>query len=186
MAENVPIINPEHAKAAESEREFKAEHTQQEQRLDRKERDDDKTIESIRQKIHETAARASEIQIDKPNKNEAKQPLYINHELRAEALRRSLNRIRKHLNKPQRAFSKAIHQPGVDALSKVGERTIARPTSLVIGSIVALAGSSYLFYSAKHYGYTYNYLSVILLFVGGYVAGLIIELLMYALHHRSK
>ncbi|HLC91628.1 MAG TPA: hypothetical protein VJC09_01090 [Candidatus Saccharimonadales bacterium] len=148
---------------------------------------DGSSIESIRQKIEESATKAAEVKVDSENTEaDIKQPLNANRELKSEALRRTLNRTRKHLSKPQRALSKVIHQPAIDAVSKVGEKTIARPTGLLTGSIIALAGSSYLLYSAKHYGYEYNYLSVLLLFVSGYVVGLVIELLVHALHHHSK
>lgn len=192
------LINPEHQPEHREQRkelkaespELKAEVEQKtengEQKTGDRERNQDKSIDVIRQKISETAAKAAETKVDKGAAADDKQPLYVNRELKAESFRRTLNRTRKHLSKPQRALSKAVHQPVVDALSKVGEKTIARPTGLLTGSIIALAGSSYLLYSAKHYGYQYNYLTVILLFAAGYALGLVIELLAHALHHRSK
>jgi len=145
------------------------------------------SIDVIRQKINEEEAKTAEIRFDAKAEDDNKHPLYINGQLKSEALRRTLNRARKHLSGPDRVLSKAIHQPTVDAISKVAEQTIARPTGLLTGSILALAGSSFLLWSAKHYGYRYNYLTVLLLFVAGYAAGLVIELGMYALrrHHQK-
>lgn len=189
MAEH--ISGDQGAESKEQGAEQKAESPQlkveTEQRAESKEQSQPNSIETIRQKIEESATKASEVKVDR-EKTEAdvNHPLNANRELKSEALRRTLNRTRKHLSKPQRTLSKVVHQPVIDSVSKLGAQTIARPTGLLTGSILALGGSSYLLYSAKHYGYEYNYLAVLLLFAGGYVAGLVIELLAHALHHRSK
>jgi len=183
-----------HIGGIESERQHREQLAAEssEQKLDSKEHKNKapeqakESIDSIRHKIEHTAAKASEIKVDDSEQSEDKHPQYVNRGLKTEALHRTLNRTRKHLSKPQRALSRAVHQPTIDVISQVGAQTIARPTGLLTGSIIALAGSSYLLYSAKHYGYQYNYLAVVLLFVGGYLAGLVIELLAHFLHHRSK
>ena len=180
------LTNPEHHRP--ENREQRAESIAEEdseQRAKSKEQSSDNSVDSLRQKISEHAAKASEIRVDDASKTDVNQPLFLNRELKAEALRRTLNRTRKHLSKPQQVLSKAIHQPAIDAISQVGEKTIARPTGLLTGSIIALGGSSYLLYTAKHFGYEYNYLAVVILFAGGYLAGLIIELLVHFTHHKK-
>jgi len=139
-------------------------------------------IETIGAKAHQEARSRSELADKvKPEVN-AKEQLYVNKELKNEAFQRALNRTRKHLSAPDRGLSKAIHQPVIDAISKAAEKTIVRPTGVLTGSIVALVGSSYVLYTAKHYGFTYNYLIVFVLFVGGYVVGLLLEIVLFFIH----
>lgn len=138
------------------------------------------SMESIKHTIEQEAKSGKELRVETPE-NTDKQQFLITKELKAETLRRTLNRARKHLSKPDRAVSKAIHQPLVDAMSKVGEKTIARPTGLLTGALCALIGSAYVFYTAKHYGFNYNYSIAFLLFGGGYLLGLVIELIIYSI-----
>ncbi len=140
-------------------------------------------VEAIRAKAEHEAKSANEVSNKVTPEADVKQDFLVNKDLKAEAFQRALNRTRKHLSAPERSLSKAIHQPVVDAISKVAEKTITRPTGVLTGAIVALIGSSYVFYSAKHYGFQYNYLIIFVLFVGGYVVGLILEILWFALRH---
>lgn len=155
--------------------EHKAEHTA-EQPVEHPRHD----VEAIKHKVEAEAKTASETKAGNAPAPQSHHHL-VTKELRVESLRRSLQRARKHLSPAGRALSKAVHAPAIDAISKAGEKTIARPTGLLTGAIVALAGSSYVLYSAKHYGYNYNYLVIFILFGGGYIVGLIIEVLIYTL-----
>ena len=110
---------------------------------------------------------------------------YINKELKEISYQRSLTNVRRHLSAPSRAFSKVIHQPAVDKVSEVAGATIARPSGIIGGGICAVLGSSMLLYITKKYGYEYNYLIFILLFVGGFAAGMIIELCIHMLLRKK-
>ncbi len=109
------------------------------------------------------------------------QPLYVNNELKRIALDRTLARVRRHLSKPNKALSKVIHQPAVQAVSEVGSKTIARPSSLLLGAFFALVGNSVLFYMAKHYGFTYNYLLFFVFFAAGFALALVIDAVLWLL-----
>lgn len=109
---------------------------------------------------------------------------YVSRELKKEALRRTMTRVRKQLSAPARSFSKVIHQPVVDAVSQVGSKTVARPSGLLGGSICAFIGSSSFLWLAKHYGFNYNYLLFFLLFVGGFALGMVIELALFAFRRK--
>ncbi len=137
-------------------------------------------IETLKHKVETEAKSRKTVKLDETSEKQPHQHHLVTTELRADALRRSLQRARKHLNPADKALSKAIHQPVIDAVSKVGEKTIARPTGILAGSIVALIGTSYVLYMAKHYGFQYNYWIIVVLFVGGYAVGLIIEILWFA------
>ncbi|HSX53183.1 MAG TPA: hypothetical protein VLF90_02320 [Patescibacteria group bacterium] len=185
MAEHEPIIHsPEH-----HEHEHSAEHLPKHEQAESQPKHEKaetkplEDVETLRAKAEHEAKSSKETTPKVTPETDVKQDFMVNKDLKAEAFQRALNRTRKHLSSPERGLSKAIHQPVVDAISGVAEKTIARPTGLLTGAIVALIGSSYVFYSAKHYGWHYNYLIVFILFVGGYVVGLILEIIWFALRH---
>jgi hypothetical protein len=136
-------------------------------------------LETITHKVEAEAKSGKELKVDK--NPEQKQHHIVTKELKDESFKRTMQRTRKQLSKPERTLSKAIHQPVINAVSKVGEKTIARPTGILTGALVALIGSTYVLWTAKHYGYEYNYWIVFALFVGGYLVGLVIETLVYML-----
>jgi hypothetical protein len=107
----------------------------------------------------------------------------VNRDLKDTKYKRTLQSIRKDLSAPEKALSKIIHNPVVDALSATAERTIARPSGLLAGSICAFIGSSTFLYIAKHYGYTYNFMLMTLFFIGGFGLGLLIELVSRTVKH---
>lgn len=89
-----------------------------------------------------------------------------------------MRQIRSKLSKPDKTFSKVIHNKTVESVSEVSSKTIARPSGLLGGGICALLGSAYLLYMTKHYGFEYNYFVFFLLFVGGFFVGMFGELLL--------
>ncbi len=106
-------------------------------------------------------------------------PTVIDRQLKQITKNRLLMNIQRKLPAPQRAFSKVIHQPVVRAISETAGKTVSRPSGLLGGGIVAFIGTTAYFYMAQHIGFTYNYLIVILLMVGGFALGLILELAVY-------
>lgn len=107
------------------------------------------------------------------------QPLNINRELKAITLRRELKSIQRKLPASARALSKIVHQPAIRAASEVSGKTISRPSGLLGGSLVAFFGTTAYYYLAKDMGFEYNYLVFLALFVGGFLFGLGLELLVY-------
>lgn len=137
-------------------------------------------IGEIKKEIDKEARKSEEVLADNASEQTpAGNDLLVTHELRKESYKRTLKQTQKKLPAPDKALSKIVHQPIVNAVSKVGEKTIARPKGILTGSIIALIGSTYIFVSAKRYGYKYNFTVVIILFLGGYLLGLAIELLAY-------
>lgn len=106
--------------------------------------------------------------------------------LKAQAYEQSLKRVQKKLSKPNRTLSKVVHNQTVEALSNVGAQTIARPSGILGGSICAFLGSVGLLYAAKHYGFRYNYLILVLLFAAGFLIGSAIELIVWAAYSRRN
>jgi hypothetical protein len=110
-------------------------------------------------------------------------PLGMQKELKNTAYARSMERIRSNLPRPQRTFSKLIHQPLVNTTSNTLAATVARPSGILGGGIFALVGSLVLLYFARRYGFAYNYMLFAFLYIGGYLLGLCIEAI-YRLFRR--
>lgn len=112
--------------------------------------------------------------------------LGMQHSLKSTAYERMIGRVRHKLSKPDRAFSNLAHNPVIDKISAISTQTVARPSGLLGGSICAFLGSSIVFYYSKHYGFRYNYLMMFILFVGGFLVGATIELLVWLAYGRRK
>lgn len=132
------------------------------------------TLETSRQTVEAHATKTEETPVTEIAPEEPKHTL-VNAELRSMAYTRLLQRTRKQLRAPARAFSKVAHQPAIEAVSELGSKTIARPNGILGGSIVTLVGSCVALYAAKHYGFTYNFLLFAMLFVAGYAVTVCIE-----------
>ncbi len=132
-------------------------------------------------KIQATIQKEALSSRDQPIEAHAERPgasqLAITKELKIQTYRKTLAQVRKHLSSPAKTFSQFIHQPSVDRVSRWSEKSVARPSGLLGGSLLACLGSGVALYLAKHYGYRYNFLLFAILFIGGFGVGLIVELL---------
>lgn len=145
-------------------------------------------IAEIRSTI-EAAAKAKHEQDEHSRKHEKRenvQPTFINGELKDMAYRRTLKRVQNKLPAPARAFSKVVHNRGVEAVSEVVGKTVARPSGILSGGIFAFLGSSLLLWIARHYGYEYNYFVLVLIFIGGFFVGLLVEMGLRLANRRSR
>ncbi|HMS50248.1 MAG TPA: hypothetical protein PKA02_02290 [Candidatus Saccharibacteria bacterium] len=145
-----------------------------------------KEVESIRSDVKQEAISGKDVAIDTAAKERVStaQPL-ISRDLRATMLQRTLTSIRKKLPLPYRSLSKVVHNKPVEVISSASEKTIARPIGLLGGGMAALGGSIFSFYMASHYGYKYNFLLYILLFIAGYIVFTAGEFL-FLLVHRQR
>lgn len=175
MAEKQPGFNPEHISFPSIEKEPS-------KRLERNSNERETTketqpnIESIREQIAEKAISGKELT---PTENEQPQPqsLFSTKQLKLEAFTKTMQRVRSRLNPPERALSKFMHHPTVEMLSNYGSETVARPSGILGGGLFTLVGSSVFLFYAKNRGFEYNYSIFILLFVAGFGAGLVTELI---------
>ncbi len=146
------------------------------------EADSSAKIEALKQKAEREAVSKHKVQVD------AKEPIHsqtiINRELKLLTLKRTLSRLRRHLSGPEKVFSKIIHQPAVDKVSRAGEKTIARPYGILAAGVTALLGSSILLLTAKHYGFRYNLSVFFILLATGYLGGTFLEVLVRALNKK--
>lgn len=167
---------PEHA-SKHHERKHEIENkSETENHLSAKEKQE--RLNELRNQVKKESSPVIESRIDNSVSEKNKTPQGpINKELKNMMLTRTLNRIRKELPAPQRAFSKVIHSKPVEAVSAVSEKTIARPIGILGGGFISLVGSLVVLYMAKHYGFRYNLLLFFLLFVSGYLVTTLFELL---------
>ncbi len=134
-------------------------------------------LSSIKQSIEKTALSGKEYTVGEKEHRPAQTSAYPNtKELKQQAYRRTIKKAQSHLRGPEKSFSKAIHNPTVERVSDVAAKTIARPSGFLLGSICAFIASSIILYISKRSGFTYNYLLFVIVFAGGYVVGVIIEL----------
>lgn len=171
------LVDHEHEKQLEASRAEQAEQAKQE-----------KANENL-EKIHELAKLEAEesrpVDVETTTDNDTDLP-GVQHSLKATAYERTLAKARQKLSKPSRLFSKITHSPVVDSVSAVGAQTAARPSGLLGGSLAAFVGSLVILYFSRHYGFRYNYLVLFILFIGGFLAGVVIELLIWLLYRRKR
>jgi hypothetical protein len=159
--------------AQERSREIAAEHERNAAEAERKHQEN--SIEKIQERIEQSARDKEDIKINQQESDDSKAHVPMGKQLRDHASNLSLIKTRKKLSKPDRAFSKVIHQPIVDAVSNAAEGTVARPSGLLVGGLFSLISSLIVLYVCRHYGYEYNFLIGMAAFVGGFCMGLLLE-----------
>ncbi|HTE58545.1 MAG TPA: hypothetical protein VK694_07430 [Verrucomicrobiae bacterium] len=143
----------------------------------------DHNIDKIQASIHKEAVSGKDVAIEH-HRSESQPALGLQRELKATAYQKTLHKVQARLNPTQRSFSKVIHQPLVESVSEASAKTVARPSGILGGGLVALIGSGGLLYMAKHYGFKYNYFVFIALFLAGFLVGSAIELSVRAVKRR--
>lgn len=143
-------------------------------------------VSKLREEVERQAVETSTQTIEQPRDDEPDTMLGMQQSLKDNAYNRTLADIQRRLPKPAKLFSEFTHSRYIDAASNVSAKTIARPSGILGGSICAFLGTLIVLYSAKHYGFRYNYALFILLFVGGYVLGATLELLIWLFYSRRR
>lgn len=172
------LVSPEHHERIARHTAEQAEHAKREKSAE--------NLAKIREMAEKEAASANSIKTETAPRDDTESMVGMQHSLKAQAYARTLAKVRSHLPAPARAFSKVVHSPVVDKLSGVGAQTVGRPSGLLGGSLVAFLGSVTILYYSKHYGFSYNYLMLFILFAGGFAAGAAIELLVWAVYGRKR
>ena len=143
-------------------------------------------IESLNKSAEQQAVSGKEFNIGDKNTEQSQQTFGTTKHLKADAYKRTLQRTRRHLSVPDRAFSRVIHNRTIDAVSNATSKTVARPSALLGGGIGAFVGSAVLLYVSRQNGFTYNYAVLFILFVGGFFAGAVIELVLKLLFRKRS
>lgn len=143
-----------------------------------------KHVESLAKAAESQAVSGKELNVGDKQGESSSQTFGVHKQLKTDAYKRTIKKVQTKLPAPERVMSKVIHQPAVDAVSNVTAKTIARPSGFFGGSLFAFLGSAAFLYMAKFYGFSYNYAVLFMLFVGGFVLGLLVELLWRAIFRR--
>lgn len=187
MSERLPQQNPETKSDSQEilKRQQELAH-QLHEKAARSEHEHRKKVQHIREKIQEAARSEKSVASDLENQGETEQnhPVTINKELKAHAYNRTLRRAQAQLPVAYRTFSKVIHAPAIEAASEAIGKTVARPSGILAGGVAAFLGSSAFLWVARHYGYEYNFLLFVFLFAGGFLLGLVTELLLRLVWRR--
>ena len=187
MSERAPIT-AEHLEALPAPEQHKALPTpEQAEPLRAGEADPLAKLEAARQTVEQQTTSTNPLE----NLKDVEQPSTaatapVNKDLKVITLNRELKRLQKQLPLAQRGLSKVVHQPVVRAVSEAGARTVSRPSGLLGGGVLAFVGSSSYLYLARHIGFEYNYFVFTLLFVSGFIVGLLLEFAVWALTRRQQ
>lgn len=138
---------------------------------------------SAREEIKETAETINSSSL--PSElNESEDYTYqarrIDNQLQAIVKNREIKHIQSKENFLERHLSQVIHNPVISRISEPASKTISRPSGMLGGGIVAFLGTFLYYFLARRIGFSYNYSLLVLLFVGGFILGLILEII-YAL-----
>ena len=128
-----------------------------------------KSIEKHAKHSHESAHRHT------PEATSGPSEAFVNKELKVMAFDRTMSRVRRSLSPADRTLSRIIHKPAVDAVSSALDKTVARPSAILGGGMIAALGGIVYYYVAKKYGYDYNATVLIVLFLSGYLGGLLVD-----------
>ncbi len=110
----------------------------------------------------------------------------VNKELLKITFNKEMGHIRRKLSSIDKIGSKIIHQPLIRSVSEVSSKIITRPSGLLGGGVVAFLGTGTYLYYTKHIGLKYNYTIFLLLLVGGFIVGLLLEALIRIIRGRRS
>jgi len=159
-------------KPAQGKAEKLTNHHEKEITKSEKNHGDKEHLENLNQAVEQVAISSeqpSSVEREQPNNHH---PALVSKQLKDISFTRTMTRARKKLSTPSRAFSKVVHNPVIDRSSELVGKTVARPSSMLWGSIFAFIGTSGLLWATRHYGYEYNYFVVVMMFVIGSFVGI--------------
>lgn len=146
-----------------------------------------KNLEYLRKHAEIHAKNVEELKLDETKDNQPEKPKPIGQiqKEKAEKYQAKLSQVRARLNPASQKFSRLIHNPSVESASELASKTIARPSSFIGGGLVSFIGSGLVLFMAKRYGFEYNYLVFLGLFIIGFFSGITVEFSFRALrkHH---
>jgi hypothetical protein len=132
-------------------------------------------LDKILEKVEREAISSKDTDIEKVSADS--QPEFFTSYVSKAALQNNLARIQQKLSKPEKQFSRFVHNPRIDQISELAGQSVARPSGLLFGGLFAFLVSLAVLIACKYYGYEYNYLLGMAGFAGGFFLGITLELL---------
>jgi len=142
------------------------------------------SVETLSVAAKEKAVSGAEHSRGEAPKDTSKTQYGVQKDLKDEAYANTMRRVRGQLKPTDRVASKWLHNSKVEAVSVVAAQTVARPSGLLGGGLVALIGSSIVLFMASRYGFNYNFGMFLILFVIGFALGTIVEFAGRLLHRN--
>lgn len=167
------------------EHETHAEHHRNSHEQEQKNAEHRPSVDELAKRVEAHAVSGKELAPSTSHENNH-HPVLVNKQLKDTAYNRTMVRVQKHLSAPSRVFSKAVHSTLLDKPSEFASRTVARPSGMLGGTFFAMLGTLGLFWLTRKYGYEYNYLMAIVLFIGGAIMGLTAEAVVKVLRRSDS
>lgn len=146
--------------------------------------------EQERQERLVEARKTAELESKQTEKQESggqSEPVRITKNDKRRAYQMTMSRVRSQLPPTSRSFSRVIHNKPVEKASEILEKTVARPSGLLGGSLAAAIGLAIMLFFARSYGFALAGSELVILLAIGWVAGLMVEFIYRLLrrrHHR--
>lgn len=134
------------------------------------------SIDHIKQQIEQAAVSGKEYTVGEKESAPASHSFGTHQELKHDGYRKTMARIRSQLSRSEKTLSKYVHSKHAEKMDAMVGRTIARPWGLFGGGLVAFVGSLIVLIFANYIGFRYNFTVFVLLFVFGYAAASVLEL----------
>lgn len=188
MTEQIPAAA--HPESSPQDLQSSREHREHLDRLEATGKAQEDALRSSTEQIRNTVEQEAVSGLEFSPAEHQKQPNSHHHgtvtrELRTMTFKRALVRLQKRQTKPDKVLSKFIHQGAVDVASEALGKTIARPSGLIGGGLLALLSTTVLLFTARHYGFRYNYLVFFCTFAIGMLVGQICEMAVKLLRRRN-
>lgn len=176
MSEKEPQINSPESAAERAE-----DNAEQREKLKeviekaKNESESEDSIEKLRSKVEQESISGKEKPVGELQKDKKQPSIRIDKQVKNKAYKDTIKKTQRRLPRRQRAFSKIIHQPTIEAVSEFGSKTVARPSALLSSGIFALVGTSLLVWITRYYGFRYNFFMYVAFLVLGFLVGLAVE-----------
>ncbi|HWB39231.1 MAG TPA: hypothetical protein VG604_03235 [Candidatus Saccharimonadales bacterium] len=169
----------------------KAEHSSEKHKLTIAKTRHERLADKARESVAEVAGSQQQVAEKLAGLHEAEPQTYsaasISRDLKKRALNRELQAIRRKLPRGERALSRIVHQPAIRVVSEAAGKTVSRPSGMLGGGLLAFIGSLVYYYLTHYIGFAYNYTVFLVLFVGGFVIGVVLEMIIWlALKNRRQ
>lgn len=164
-AERAHTTAHHHERAEQNRREKAAEHGSARQRHE--------TVVA-RQEVHQQAVSGPEYESAHLEQNDSAANSYT-HQDKIHSFNTTMHHVRQNLSKPERQFSKFIHQPLIEKTSEALGKTIARPSGILGASFAASVGLFLIYSVARSAGFQLSGSEMPILLLTGFIGGLFVE-----------
>jgi cobalamin biosynthesis Mg chelatase CobN len=121
-----------------------------------------------------------------PNHSSTKTMRQVSGRERRDSYTQTMTHIQSQMSPFERGFSRLIHKPIVEKTSELVGSSIARPNSILFGSLAAFVLTSVVYFAARYYGYPLSGSETIFSFVVGWVIGMIFDYVKVGILGRTK